>query len=166
VDTITELNAAGADEAETALLACCASRRWAAVILAARPYQALAHLTAVSDATVAALDWSDVEEALSGHPRIGERVRGAGQEAEWSRREQSAAATGDGGLRAALTAGNVEYEQRFGHVFLIKATGRSATEILTALHRRLSNDEATEREVVRAELAGIVHLRLEKLFAC
>jgi 2-oxo-4-hydroxy-4-carboxy-5-ureidoimidazoline decarboxylase len=163
VETIAELNAAAADAAQTALLACCASRRWAAVILAARPYQDLAHLLGVSDATLAALDWADVEEALAGHPRIGERMQGAGQEAEWSRREQSAAATGDGGLRAALTAGNVEYEQRFGHVFLIRATGRGATEILTELHQRLGNDEPTEREVVRAELAGIVHLRLERL---
>lgn len=163
METIAELNAAAGDVAETALLACCASRRWAAVILAARPYQDLAHLLGVSDATLAALDWADVEEALAGHPRIGEQPRGSGQEAEWSRREQSAAATGDGGLRAALTAGNVEYEQRFGHVFLIKASGRSATEILAELHQRLGNDEATERAVVRTELAAIVHLRLEKL---
>jgi 2-oxo-4-hydroxy-4-carboxy-5-ureidoimidazoline decarboxylase len=132
-------------------------------MLAAQPYADLAQAIAVSDATIGALDWGDVEEALAGHPRIGERLRTAGREAEWSRREQSAAATDDGELRAALTAGNVEYEQRFGHVFLIRATGRGATEILTALHGRLGNDEATERDVVRDELAGIVRLRLEKL---
>jgi 2-oxo-4-hydroxy-4-carboxy-5-ureidoimidazoline decarboxylase len=163
VDTIAELNAATPAEAETALLACCASTRWAAILLAARPYAELAALVAVSDAALAALDWGDVEEALAGHPRIGERAGGTGQEADWSRREQSAAATGDNGLRAALTAGNVEYEQRFGHVFLIRATGRDAAEILAALHQRLGNDEDTEKDVVRGELAGIVRLRLEKL---
>ena len=163
MNTIPALNAAAPDDAEPALLACCASRRWAAVVLAARPYAGLPALIAVSDATLAALDWGDVEEALAGHPRIGERMRGTGREAEWSRREQSAAATGDNDLRAALTAGNVEYEQRFGHVFLIRASGRTAPEILANLHQRLRNDDATERDVVRGELAGIVRLRLEKL---
>jgi 2-oxo-4-hydroxy-4-carboxy-5-ureidoimidazoline decarboxylase len=165
VDSISGLNAATPAEAEPELLACCASRRWAAVVLAARPYGSLEALLGVSDATVDALDWGDVEEALSGHPRIGERMRSTGREADWSRREQSAAATDDGDLRAALTAGNVEYEQRFGHVFLIRATGRTAAEILANLHQRLGNSESAEREVVRGELAAIVRLRLAKLFS-
>jgi 2-oxo-4-hydroxy-4-carboxy-5-ureidoimidazoline decarboxylase len=159
------LDAAPAEEAELGLLACCASPRWAATVLAARPYADLDRLTAVSDAALAALDWGDIEQALSGHPRIGERAEGAGREADWSRREQSAAATGDAEVRAALTAGNAEYELHFGHVFLICATGRPAGEILAALHQRLGNDEATERDVVRAELAAIVRLRLAELAA-
>ena len=160
---LAELNEAPAEEAERGLLACCAAPRWAAVVMAGRPYADLAALHAMSDAALAALDWGDIEQALAAHPRIGERAQGAGREADWSRREQSAAATGDAAVRAALTAGNVEYEQRFGHVFLVCATGRSAAEILAALQGRLGNDEATERGVVRDELAKIVRLRLARL---
>jgi hydroxyisourate hydrolase len=157
------LNAAEPGEAERALLACCASSRWAATVAAGRPYADVTMLTAVSDAALEALDWGDIEQALSGHPRIGERAEGAGREADWSRREQAAAATGDAGVQAALTAGNVEYEQRFGQVFLICATGLSAGEILAALHDRLGNDDAAERAVVRDELTRIVRLRLAEL---
>jgi 2-oxo-4-hydroxy-4-carboxy-5-ureidoimidazoline decarboxylase len=158
IGELAELNGAAEEAA-----ACCASRRWAATVLAGRPYADLGALTAVSDAALGALDWGDVEEALAGHPRIGERAEGAGREADWSRREQSAAATGDADLRAALTAGNVAYEQRFGRVFLICAAGRPAEEILAALQDRLGNDDEAERGVVRDELAKIVRLRLAKL---
>lgn len=150
------------ERAQAALLVCCASIRWAAEVAARRPYPDLATMTEVSDAALAALDWADVRQALEGHPRIGERAEGAGREASWSRTEQSAAATDDD-TAARLVAGNVEYERRFGHVFLIRASGRSAEEILAALHSRLDNDEATERLVVRVELRDIVRLRLAKL---
>jgi 2-oxo-4-hydroxy-4-carboxy-5-ureidoimidazoline decarboxylase len=159
------LNAATPQEAERALLACCAVPGWVRVVAAARPYADLDALTAVSDAALAALDWAGVEQALARHPRIGERARGDGREADWSRREQAAAATGDDELRAALTAGNVEYEQRFGHVFLICATGLPADAVLAALRARLGNDEDTERATVRGELGKIVRLRLATLVA-
>ena len=159
------LNAAARERAERALLACCAVPGWASVVAAGRPYPDLGALTAVSDAALAALDWAAVERALAAHPRIGERARGDGREADWSRREQSAAATGDGDLRAALTAGNAEYEQRFGHVFLICATGLPAQDVLAALRARLCNDENAERATVREELGRIVRLRLAKLVA-
>ena len=165
IGELAELNVAAPEEAERELLACCASRRWAATVAAGRPYADLGALTAVSDAALDALDWGDVDEALASHPRIGARAEGAGREADWSRREQSAAATGDADLRAALSAGNVEYEQRFGHVFLICATGRPAEEILAALQGRLGNDANAERAVVRGELAKIVRLRLARLVA-
>ena len=162
---VEQLNAAREEDAERDLLACCASRRWAAAVLAGRPYRDAAALTALSNATLEALDWADIRQALAAHPQIGEQAAGTGREADWSRREQSAAATPDADLRAALTAGNVEYLRRFGHVFLICATGLPAEEILAALHRRLGNDEATEREVVRDELTRIVRLRLARLVA-
>ena len=163
IASLEELNAAPSAQAERDLLACCASRRWVAAVLAGRPFAGLAALQALSDAALAALDWSEIERALAAHPRIGQRAQGAGREADWSRREQSRAATDDAEVRAALTAWNVGYERRFGHVFLICATGLSAEQILTALRDRLANDEATERGVVRDELAKIVRLRLAKL---
>lgn len=158
LDTETE------QEAEAELLACCASARWAAEVAARRPYRDLATLQAVSDAALAALSWPDVLQALAAHPRIGERAGGPGREAAWSRDEQASAATGDDAqLAEELAAGNAEYERRFGHVFLICASGLPGGAILAALRERLSNDEPTERAAVRAELRKIVALRLEKL---
>lgn len=156
-------NAASPDEAAAALLACCASRRWAAGVVAGRPYRDFAHLEATADALLAGLDWADVREAVDAHPRIGERPEGGGREAGWSRDEQSAAVTPDEGVRAELRAGNAEYERRFGHVFLIRAAGLPAGAVLAALRRRLGNDAAAERDEVRAQLRGIAALRLAKL---
>ncbi|MFC4906012.1 2-oxo-4-hydroxy-4-carboxy-5-ureidoimidazoline decarboxylase [Actinomadura gamaensis] len=160
---LDRLNALPADAAEAELLTCCASRRWAAEIAAGRPYADAAELAAASDGALAALDWTDVREALDAHPRIGERAAGADREARWSRGEQSAAATAEDGVRRALAEGNRAYEERFGHVFLICATGKTAAEILAALRVRLGHDTGTERTTVRAELAAIVRLRLAKL---
>src|SRR4051794_21887695 len=78
-------------DAEAELLACCASPRWAAEVAARRPYHDLETLRRVSDATIAALDWSEVLRAVRAHPRIGERAAGQGREAAWSRAEQSSA---------------------------------------------------------------------------
>lgn len=154
------LNAAEPALAERELLACCAARRWADELIVRRPYQDVPTLERVSDAIFARLTWTDIEQGLAAHPRIGERAAGESREAAWSRDEQSAA-TGrpDDQLRAA----NEAYEERFGHVFLICATGLSAQTILEALNRRLGNDEETERGVVHEELRKIANLRLRKL---
>jgi 2-oxo-4-hydroxy-4-carboxy-5-ureidoimidazoline decarboxylase len=153
------LNAAEPEHAERELLACCAAHRWADELLVRRPYGDLETLRSVSDRVFAELGWPDIEQALAAHPRIGERAAGDRREAAWSRAEQSAATGSTDELRAA----NLAYEERFGRVFLICATGLSAEEILTALRQRLGNDEETERVVVREELRKIVNLRLEKL---
>ncbi|HEY0641592.1 MAG TPA: 2-oxo-4-hydroxy-4-carboxy-5-ureidoimidazoline decarboxylase [Pseudonocardiaceae bacterium] len=145
------------------LLACCASTRWAARVAQGLPYEDLAALRRASDEAFAELRWPDLVEAMAAHPRIGERAGGADREAAWSRAEQAGAATTDEEVAAALVAGNAEYERRFGHVFLIRATGRDAREILAALRERLNNDLETERRVVREQLAEIVALRLDKL---
>ncbi|WP_431893141.1 2-oxo-4-hydroxy-4-carboxy-5-ureidoimidazoline decarboxylase [Nonomuraea sp. bgisy101] len=154
------LNALSADEAEKELLACCASRAFAREVAALRPYQDLAALTAAADAAVRALAWPDVEEALAAHPRIGERAEGADRESAWSRQEQSGV---EDHLRQALAEGNRAYEERFGHVYLICATGLSGEQMLARLKERLANDPGTEREVVRDELAKITNLRVAKI---
>lgn len=143
---------------------CCASQRWIARLVASRPHCDLAGITSASDATVAELAWADLEQALAAHPRIGDRASGAERESAWSRQEQSAAAPPARRTRDALRAGNVEYERRFGHVFLICATGKSAADVLAALTQRLDNPRGAEREVVRDELRAIVRLRLAKTF--
>jgi 2-oxo-4-hydroxy-4-carboxy-5-ureidoimidazoline decarboxylase len=158
-------NTAEPDVAERELLACCAARRWADELLARRPYRDLAALRAVSARVQAELAWSDVLEALAAHPRIGERAAGSSREASWSRDEQAAMTEPAGEeLREDLAAGNLAYEERFGHVFLICATGLPAETMLVRLRERLGNDPETEREVVAAELAKIVDLRLGKAF--
>ncbi len=148
-------------EAEEELLACCASRRWARTVADGRPYASVAGLLDAAGAGVRALDWPDVEEALNAHPRIGDRPSGEGRDAKWSRGEQSGVGDAD---RAALVEGNIAYEERFGHVFLICASGRGSEEMLSELRERLGNDPATERAVVHGELVKITELRLRKLF--
>ncbi|GAA0414435.1 hypothetical protein Acor_09720 [Acrocarpospora corrugata] len=146
------------------LLACCASTRWADAVLALAPYQNLGALTAAGEAALAGLSWEDVLEALSAHPRIGDRAAGAGRESSWSRAEQAGTEHADAAILEALTQGNESYERRFGHVYLICATGRPAGEMLDLLLARLANDPDVERKIVRDELGKIVKLRLAKLW--
>ena len=151
--TLAEFNAAPARQAHAAMLACCASARFAAAMTAGRPYPSQAAAVRAVEAVFSTLSWEDVVQAMDGHPRIGART--AGQSAA----EQSGVADGS---RAALLAGNAAYEEQFGHVFLICATGLSGEQVVAALHQRLANDEATERGVASAELRQITVLRVRK----
>jgi 2-oxo-4-hydroxy-4-carboxy-5-ureidoimidazoline decarboxylase len=161
---MAEFDAAPLADAAAELHACCASRRWIVGVLAERPYRNLAALITTSDRVLTQLEWPDVEEALAAHPRIGQRISGDGPEADWSRAEQSGVRLADPALDAELREGNGAYEQRFGHVFLISATGLSASAMLDALRSRLPNSIEVERDVVQAELGKIVRLRLAKAF--
>ncbi len=144
-----------ADALREALLAVCASRRWVDLVSGAAPYGDLPALLRTADAALAALDESDLDEAMAGHPRIGERSEHAS-----SQREQSGVGEE---TKAALAEGNREYEERFGHVYLVCASGRSGAELLAVLRSRLANEPAYERTVVRRELGKINALRLERL---
>lgn len=155
-------NALPRADAEAELLTCCASKRWAAAVAGGRPYADAQDLFAFAGKAVRELDWPDVEEALAAHPRIGDRPKGDSREAAWSRGEQSGVGDAD---REAFLAANAAYEERFGHVFLICASGRSAGEMLAELRERMANDPGTERGVVHGELIKITELRLRKLHA-
>jgi 2-oxo-4-hydroxy-4-carboxy-5-ureidoimidazoline decarboxylase len=161
---LQEFNSSPADRLRPLLAACCDVPRWVDGVLAGRPYGDVAKLNQVADEALRELDDSDVDRALAAHPRIGDRAEGAGTEAAWSRNEQSGVGD-DPDLRAALAAGNREYEQRFGRVFLICATGLSAQEMLTSLTQRLTHDDSTEAAVVHEELRKIALLRLAKVVA-
>jgi 2-oxo-4-hydroxy-4-carboxy-5-ureidoimidazoline decarboxylase len=156
-------NAASVEGARSQVRACCASSAWVEGVVGGRPYGDLAELLERSDRELAGLDWAGVRQALDAHPRIGERVAGDNREAAWSRREQSGMDDSAQDVRAALVEANRAYEERFGHVFLIFASGRSDVEMLAAARQRVGNDEATERAVVRGELGRIVRLRLTVL---
>jgi OHCU decarboxylase len=144
------------DALRARLLEVCSSPRWADLVAAARPFGAAEEVYAAGDRALAALSEVDIDQALAGHPRIGERSHSAA-----SRREQSGV-SGDETL-AALAEGNREYEARFGHVYLVCASGRSGEELLAVLRSRLRNDLPTERRVVREELGKINRLRLQRL---
>lgn len=154
--TLASFNAAPAPEAVTDMLACCASSRFARAMADGRPYRSPAAALAAVDTAFATLTWDDVLEAMAGHPRIGERAGGA------SAAEQSGVADAS---RAALLAGNAEYEDRFGFVFLICATGLSGEQMLAALRERLTHPEQEERTVATAELRKITRLRVSRALA-
>lgn len=160
---LAALNALPEPEARRELLACCASTAFAGAVAAARPYASADELADMSAATVLGLTWPQVLEALAAHPRIGERAGGTGRESAWSRREQSGTDGADEDVLTGLAEGNAAYERRFGHVYLVCATGLSAAEMLDRLTARLGNDEPAERAVVREELAKITRLRVGKL---
>src|ERR687889_2594365 len=158
---IDDFNAADRQECLDLLLACVAIPRWAAEVADGRPYADAG--AAARRAREAADPWTaeELDAALSRHPRIGERAEGHEADAAHSRREQAGVATAEAEVLRRLTEGNKAYEDRFGHVFLIRAAGRSPEEILEALEQRMTNDPRTERRVLAEQLREIAVLRLE-----
>ena len=124
-----------------------------------RPYRDPAALLAAVDTAFDTLSWDDIAESMNGHPRIGDRTASRGISAA----EQSGAAAASDQVQRGLAEGNLAYEKRFGHIFLICASGLSGQEMLTELRARLGNDQDAERAVVRAELLKITRLRIRKL---
>ncbi len=160
---LVRLNELPKEAAREALHACCASTTWVEAVIAGRPYPDRTALLERSARVLDGLDWADVRQALDAHPRIGERAAQSGREAAWSATEQSGMDSATAEVKTALVQANLAYEQRFGHVFLIFATGKTDTEMLAAARQRVNNDEASEQKVVREELQKIVSLRLAKL---
>jgi 2-oxo-4-hydroxy-4-carboxy-5-ureidoimidazoline decarboxylase len=161
--TLSRFNALPESDARSSLLACCASRTWARRVLAERPYETVPQLLDVAEDVCRSLSPSDVDEALSAHPRIGERADGGSREAAWSRQEQASVGNADAAVRARIRDANLAYEERFGRVFLVRAAGRTPGQILTEVERRLGNDPDAEQREVVDQLAQITRLRLEKL---
>ncbi|MYW95705.1 2-oxo-4-hydroxy-4-carboxy-5-ureidoimidazoline decarboxylase [Amycolatopsis rubida] len=153
---LAEFNSASAAELRPMLTACLAVRRWVDTVLEGRPYADFAALSTRADSATP-LHRNEIRDAIAAHPRIGERPSGKGSDADWSRSEQSGVDNAD-----EFAAANAEYEARFGHVFLVCASGRSGEELLANLRSRLGNDPDTELDVAGAELAKIAQLRLAK----
>jgi len=154
------------EDASAALLRCCGSRRWAEQMLARRSFASTADLFAAADEIWGRLDRDDWLEAFAAHPRIGDldglRKKFA-TTADWASHEQSGvAAAGENTLRQ-LADGNRRYEERFGYIFIVCATGKSAGEMLEILNERLQNAPEKELAVAAGEQAKITRLRLEKL---
>lgn len=156
---LTWLNSSEEEAARAALHRVCAARAWAAALLGARPFPDLPQLLDASDTAVAALSAEDVDEALAGHPRIG---RPEPSDAV-SSREQRGMADASERLRAEMLELNLAYQEKFGHPFLVCATGLTGEQLRDAARHRLGNPPEHEREVVRTELGKINRLRLTRL---
>ncbi|MGO4746597.1 2-oxo-4-hydroxy-4-carboxy-5-ureidoimidazoline decarboxylase [Serratia quinivorans] len=160
---LQQFNQLSVAEAERLLQPCVDIAAWIAAVVAARPFSC--RDTALAVAWQAAQRWQpeEISQALAQHPRIGERAKGQGQEAQFSAREQAAVNAQDLELAEALLAGNRRYEQQFGQVFLIRAAGRDGRAILSELERRLNNGAEQERQETAEQLREIVMLRFKEL---
>lgn len=152
------LNALTASGFEDQVQACCASSAWARGLETARPFADFASALEASDAAWEKLSAEEMRAAFAAHPRIGDRSGSA-----WSRQEQATSATGDDETARALETGNRDYEARFGHVFLINASGKGSSEILAELRRRMTNEPGDELSEAAEQQRQIARIRLEKL---
>jgi 2-oxo-4-hydroxy-4-carboxy-5-ureidoimidazoline decarboxylase len=155
---IQRFNERPADELRSQLLRCVAVPRWADTLLGGRPYVDLADLLGTAERSTAELTDDEVLLALADHPKIGQRTNST-----WSRTEQSGVDDRDTDLAERLRDGNIVYEARFGHIYLVCATGRSGADMLADLSTRLTNDPVTEIGVVRGELGKIAALRVRRV---
>jgi len=165
VSGLERVNELSPEEARAELLRCCAVERWARRVVDGRPYDSVEELRQAADEAWRDLGEDDWRQAIDHHPRIGEgpdgnRFHGT---REWSREEQSGLATASEETRDRLAIAQQAYEEKFGYIFLICATGKSGDEIAIALEARLGNSPDTELAVAAEELRKITILRLEKL---
>jgi OHCU decarboxylase len=164
--SLESLNGLPANEAVREFIKCCGSVRWARTMSERRPYESLADLTRIAHDVWSSLPPSDWLEAFRSHPKIGEKKAAAEvstQSKQWSGQEQSGVQTAARETLDALVQLNHEYEQKFGFIFIVCATGKSADEMLAILGERLRNEIDAELPIAAAEQAKITELRLKKL---
>lgn len=161
---LSEFNQLPADEATRRLMDCCGSGEWARQVAARRPFRVMDALLEASEQVWFALSQKDWLEAFSHHPRIGEKQlrEKFASTAQWAEQEQKGAAGASENILKALASANSEYEKRFGHIFLICATGKTAEEMLLALDKRMNNGPERELKVAAGEQAKITQIRLKK----
>jgi 2-oxo-4-hydroxy-4-carboxy-5-ureidoimidazoline decarboxylase len=163
---IDQLNALPVAEADAAFLRCCGSTRWAEQMNARRPFASSEEMfdtCARIESTLSKADWL---EAFAAHPRIGDKEtlrKKFANTADWCEGEQAGVGHAAEEVLNKLSAGNAAYEERFGYIFIVCATGKTAEQMLAILEARLPNDPETELQVAAAEQAKITRLRLEKL---
>jgi len=164
-DVLARWNEASIDAATTQILPCCGSKAWAREMTARRPLREEAALLSASDETWRNLSECDWMEAFRSHPRIGESSRyglSVPRSAAWAKQEQKEVAEAGDAVKIALAEGNREYERKFGRIFIVCATGKSAPEILEVLRRRLNHDAETELREAAEQQRQITQIRLRK----
>ncbi len=163
--TLEALNQLPAGEAERAFERCCGAARWVEAMVGARPFASRDALFAAAERAADALAPDDWREAFAHHPRIGDRdaLQRRFATAGWAAEEQRGAVTAAEDVIDALAEGNRRYEERFGHIFIVCATGLTAEDMLARLQARLPNDPARELVNAATEQRAITRLRLARL---
>jgi OHCU decarboxylase len=163
---LADLNALDEGAAADAFLRCCGSSRWAHRMAAARPFASAGAMDTTADTIWRSLERTDWLEAFAAHPRIGAGGAGrAGREDTkvWSQQEQASVAGAEARTKRRLADANRDYEARFGYIFIVCATGKSADEMLALLAVRLRHDADDELRIAAEEQRKITRLRLRKL---
>lgn len=164
--TLAEFNALPAPQAESALSDCCGSARWASSVAARRPYTSLDALFKAADSIWWNLARADWLEAFSHHPQIGDKpASGSESVRQWAEGEQSGARAATGDVKARLARANRAYFEKFGYIYIVCATGKTAEGMLAILNQRLQNDQASELSIAAEQQRLITRIRLEKLLA-
>jgi OHCU decarboxylase len=165
-EKLKELNQASSETAESVFLSCCGSRLWAQKMVEARPFADVSALLNQAEEIWQNLALQDWLEAFTAHPKIGAKKgvpHQTAQSAKWSQGEQSGTQTAADSVRADLEKANRLYENKFGFIFIVCATGKSAEEMLEICRRRLNNDADTEIVAAAKEQRKITEIRLKKL---
>lgn len=166
--TVRELDQLPATHAIELLAACCGSSRWVSSMVARRPFRSLDAVLDAADDVWWSLEATDWREAFAHHPRIGEHSSAAPQDERargWSSAEQAGVSTAHDTVRDALAAANREYEHKFGYIYIVSASGKTAEDMLSLAHQRLANEPDTELRVAAEEQRKITRLRLERLLS-
>jgi 2-oxo-4-hydroxy-4-carboxy-5-ureidoimidazoline decarboxylase len=166
--TLPDLNALAPATRAEALAACCGAAAWVAMLNEQFPFNSLPALHEAAERTWYNLSEADWREAFTHHPKIGDVTalkEKFASTATWAAGEQGAVRQASDETLAALAAGNAAYEQKFGYIFIVCATGKSAEEMLALLEARLPHSPSREIHVAMGEQAKITRLRLTKLLA-
>lgn len=163
-EVLERWNLTDAAKARDAMIACCGAQRWAAAMVASRPFASEAEFREAADRAWSAMGEGDWLEAFACHPRIGERkpASSPGHSAAWSRQEQAGVGSAQETILGQLAEGNARYEQKFGFTYIVCATGKTAEEMLKILKRRLSRDRAAELSEAAEQQRQILQIRLGK----
>ena len=165
-EKLEQLNRAAEETAQSAFTNCCGSQIWTRMMTEARPFASVTALIKQAEEIWLNLDAQDWLEAFAAHPKIGAKKAVSSQSAqsvEWSNAEQSGTQTAADSLRDELEKANSLYEEKFGFIFIVCATGKSAEEMLDLCRRRVRNDADTEIRIAADEQRKIMEIRLKKL---
>jgi len=172
---IDQLNRLSEADATAAFEQCCGAAQWVERMVYSRPFESLAEVIETSDTIWEECDVDDYEEAFTHHPKIGDvdslakkhanTNPGSSPGLRWAAGEQKGVESADRAVIEKLAEGNTAYEEKFGHIFIVCATGKSAAEMLALLEARMPNDPKDEIHIAAGEQNKITRLRLKKLLA-
>ena len=164
--TLAEFNALPSSQAESLLMDCCGSARWAASVASRRPFENVEAFHKAADAIWWNLERADWLEAFSHHPQIGDKPASGSESArQWAEGEQTGVRAATEEVKARLARGNRAYFDKFGYIYIVCASGKSAAGMLAILEQRLQNDLASELSIAAEQQRLITRIRLEKLLA-